>query len=105
MLILVCCSNGDQPNSCYPVGRYGAGKGDGEQGTTYVPCCPGLNEIPTQAPSKDTAGADMCSEVSGGRAYACIVGTCGDGLCEEPEKLCGCPEDCGGPTFQTRAGG
>ena len=96
VIALLACGNDDESSRCLSIGRYQAGKG--AEGTTYVPCCAGLTEIGAMYAAKDAAGADICT-YSLAREYACIAGTCGDGVCEEPENSCGCPNDCGGPPF------
>ena len=90
LVVLGACSEAED-DPCVPIGRYQAGKG--LNGSDYVPCCEGLNEIFRLVPTKDAEGANICAEPIG-REYACIPGTCGDGTCEEPERGCGCPEDC-----------
>jgi hypothetical protein len=76
------------PVDCKPVGNYVA-----DERTPYVPCCAGLNEIATLRADMDTIPNPICRE-SGVRDYACIEGTCGDGVCEGPEAPCGCGVDC-----------
>jgi hypothetical protein len=95
-LTFIAC-NGDDDGPCRPLGRYVAGKG--LDGSDYEPCCAGLNEIFTQSASTDASGAAVCVQIPA-RTYSCIQGSCGDGTCEEPERSCGCPEDCGGPPFE-----
>jgi hypothetical protein len=81
-------SAGDDPVDCKPIGNYVA-----DERTRYVPCCAGLNEIATLRADAATGPNPICRE-SGVRDYACIEGTCGDGVCEEPEAPCGCEVDC-----------
>jgi hypothetical protein len=78
-------SNGD----CHLVGRYETGKEGG-----YLPCCAGLNEIFTLSLVEGEGGTPACQQLPL-RTYACIQGTCGDGVCEDPERSCGCLQDCG----------
>ena len=93
LVVLAACGN-DADDECRPIGSYQAGKG--LNGSDYVPCCEGLNEIQRKVPARDAAGANICTE-NVIREYACILGACGDGTCEEPEKGCACPADCGPP--------
>jgi hypothetical protein len=76
---------------CRGPGRYEAGK----EGS-YRPCCEGLHEVPYKksAWSGDFGEVRVCAQFPL-NVYACVKGTCGDGLCEEGEApACGCVEDC-----------
>jgi hypothetical protein len=100
LLNLSACDGDDGSAPCRAIGRWYRGKGDvGDRDTSYIPCCEGLTEILTMEATKDAMGADICRVESRAPGYACIAGTCGDGLCEDPETFCGCPDDCGGPAF------
>ena len=81
----------DMPGpGCRAVGSYEVGKEGG-----YLPCCPGLNEISILSEAEDENGERVCTQLPI-NAYACIVGTCGDGTCEAQEIPCGCETDCVG---------
>jgi hypothetical protein len=79
---------GGSSGSCNPLGRYEVGKEGG-----YLPCCAGLNEISRGSLLEDGQGRLVCQQLPL-NTYACIEGTCGDGRCEEEEKVCGCAQDC-----------
>ncbi len=70
---------------CREAGRYEVGKEGG-----YLPCCAGLNQISTLS---EVTGDRFCTQLPL-NTYACIVGTCGDGICEAQEMGCGCEIDC-----------
>jgi hypothetical protein len=81
------------PTECRGPGRYEAGK----EGS-YRPCCAGLREVlyKKAAYGTDPSGQDIpiCADFPE-RVYACVRGTCGDGICEEGESpACGCLADC-----------
>ena len=70
-------------STCVGLGDYTAAKGKGP-----APCCPGYNEY-----QLDYRPCSMLGIAAG--HYACILGTCGDGICEDPENVsCGCAADC-----------
>jgi hypothetical protein len=75
-------------SACREAGRYEVGKDGG-----YLPCCAGLTEISTLSEATDENGARFCTQLPL-NTYACIVGTCGDGICEAQEMGCGCETDC-----------
>ena len=79
---------------CRPVGRYQAGK----EGS-YRPCCAGLTELITE--SFGYVNDEPACWRAPHREYACLEGTCGDGICEEAEAPCGCGVDC--PDSQWRS--
>jgi hypothetical protein len=84
-LLAACNSPSDD---CRGPGRYQAGK----EGS-YRPCCAGLTEVLYQLPSMSN-GARVCGSPPL-RVYACVRGTCGDGICEAGEApACGCVADC-----------
>ena len=77
---------------CAGPGRYEAGKG-----SQPLPCCAGLNEVPALSAVEegDTVRVKRCTDTLPLRVYACVKGTCGDGVCEAGESApCGCPADC-----------
>jgi hypothetical protein len=88
-------------SDCRRPGRYEVGKEGG-----YRPCCRGLSEVPYESPGSDgTTGAPVCGPLPL-NAYACLKGTCGDGICEHAEApRCGCSKDCPsaawGPSLST----
>ena len=82
-----------ESEACRAVGRYEVGKEGG-----YEPCCEGLHEISTLKASYGTEGEVVDCQDAELNLYACILGTCGDGICEPAEDDCGCMRDCGGPT-------
>jgi hypothetical protein len=75
---------------CRGAGRYESGK----EGS-YRPCCPGFTEVFYLQPAYQ--GPDLvpvCTQPLL-RIYACVRGSCGDGICEEGEApACGCVADC-----------
>jgi hypothetical protein len=75
---------------CRGPGHYQSGK----EGS-YRPCCAGLTEVFHLYPAHTSPdNAPICTEVPL-RVYACVRGTCGDGVCEEGEDVrCGCVADC-----------
>jgi len=50
-----------------------------------IPCCEGLVEVPSAFPSETGCIAASCGN---------ICRPCGDGICQENENNCSCPEDC-----------
>jgi hypothetical protein len=83
--------SGDGSGSCRGPGRYEVGKGD-----IYLPCCDGLSEVLYEKAA--WSGNEMDVKVCDSpplRVYACVQGTCGDGICEIGEsEPCGCVADC-----------
>jgi hypothetical protein len=74
--------------ACRGAGRYEAGK----EGS-YRPCCPGFNEVPYPSPAY--SGGEKVCWMPPLNVYACVRGTCGDGICEVGEApACGCAADC-----------
>jgi hypothetical protein len=74
---------------CRGPGRYESGK----EGS-YRPCCSGLTEVSYQQAAYDINGVPGCWSPPL-RIYACVRGTCGDGICEIGEApACGCVADC-----------
>jgi hypothetical protein len=85
LALLGCKSTVDD---CRGPGRYEAGK----EGS-YRPCCAGLTEVFYKKPAY-VGGVPACAEFPL-RVYACVRGTCGDGVCEAGEApSCGCVADC-----------
>jgi hypothetical protein len=81
--------NADLVSGCRGPGRYEAGK----EGS-YQPCCPGLREVFYLAPAYTESTTRICASIPL-RVYACVVGRCGDGVCESGEAdACGCVADC-----------
>ena len=82
-------------DDCRGPGRYESGK----EGS-YRPCCEGLTEVPVGKMGYSGSSSDALQPVCGGhpplRVYACVRGTCGDGICEEEGEApaCGCVQDC-----------
>lgn len=73
-----------QHEGCAPAGNY---SGSGA-------CCSGLHRVEQRARvfSDDSSSSCAYSPV---RLFACIEGSCGDGLCEPEEAVaCGCALDC-----------
>jgi len=72
-------------NECVPEG-----------GTTGIypgapPCCEGLVQIPCDKPAADPDDVlGKCLSCEG----AAFCTACGNGVCDEPENPCNCPEDC-----------
>jgi hypothetical protein len=85
---------------CRGPGRYESGK----EGS-YQPCCAGLSEVSYGKPSFTGAFATQpVCDAPPLRVYACVRGTCGDGMCEEGEApACGCVEDCPQAAWDTPA--
>jgi hypothetical protein len=73
---------------CRAVGRYAVGKEGG-----YLPCCPGLTQISTRLEATNGDGELVCAEFPV-NSYACLAGSCGDGICEPAEASCACGVDC-----------
>ena len=79
------CPNGCQDGACI--------KGDIEQcrdedyGCTIdnIPCCSGLKEVPLAFEENGQCIAATCGS---------ICRPCGNGICDENENRCSCPEDC-----------
>lgn len=81
-------SNATGAEDCHGPGHYEAGKG-GE----YRPCCEGLTEV-LQLGAAEGDDGPACVDLPL-RIYACVEGTCGDGVCEVGENVrCGCANDC-----------
>ena len=81
--------DGGSVDGCRGPGRYEAGK----EGS-YRPCCPGLTEVFYQKAGHSGDGRRICDSPPL-RVYACVQGTCGDGICEAGEApACGCVADC-----------
>jgi hypothetical protein len=59
----------------------------GEHRGVAVECCEGLVEIPEAYPNDH-----LCAPVLGAPP---ICSACGDGVCDDWENACNCPEDCG----------
>jgi hypothetical protein len=75
---------------CRGPGHYEAGK----EGS-YLPCCDGLREVAQLSPTRDDGNAPICNDGAPLRVYACVQGSCGDGVCEVGEDVaCGCVDDC-----------
>jgi hypothetical protein len=78
----------DSGDECRGPGRYEAGK----EGS-YRPCCRGLTEVFYQQAGYVNDVPQCWSPPL--RIYACVRGTCGDGVCEPGEAApCGCVDDC-----------
>lgn len=78
---------------CRGQGHYEAGK----EGS-YLPCCEGLTEVAQLSPAEGDDGP-VCTDLPL-RVYACVEGTCGDGICEVGEDVrCGCVDDCPGAAW------
>lgn len=97
-LLLAGCNAADPSVECRNLGRYEVGKEGG-----YLPCCPELNEISTLTAAYGPGGELASCQSAILNTYACISGSCGDGICEGPEEDCGCIRDCGGPSECTDA--
>ena len=88
LALLATCSSPSSLDDCRGPGRYEAGK----EGS-YRPCCAGLTEVLYGKPATSNAGP-TCDHPPL-RVYACVRGTCGDGICEAGEApACGCVADC-----------
>lgn len=87
----------DSGSDCRGPGRYESGK----EGS-YRPCCDGLTEVPVAKSAYAGTATDpnarepVCTSDLPLNVYACVRGTCGDGVCEEEGEApaCGCVEDC-----------
>jgi hypothetical protein len=94
--------SGGEPGAtdeCRGPGRYEAGK----EGS-YRPCCPGLTEVLYQSAGY-VDGVPGCWSPPM-RVYACVSGTCGDGICEIGEApSCGCVADCPDAAWGPQDGG
>ena len=87
--------DGGSVDGCRGPGRYEAGK----EGS-YRPCCPGLTEVFYQKAGHSGDGRRICDSPPL-RVYACVQGTCGDGICEAGEApACGCVTDCPGAAWE-----
>jgi hypothetical protein len=64
----------DAGTECRGPGRYEAGK----EGS-YLPCCAGLTEVEYESAGYSETGPICWSPPL--RVYACVQGTCGDGIC------------------------
>lgn len=74
---------------CRGPGHYETGKEGG-----YLPCCDGLEEIFQLKAAYGEQNEPVCVEAPL-RVYACVQGSCGDGVCEVGEDVpCGCADDC-----------
>lgn len=76
---------------CLPVGTYARGKGPNPGR-----CCAPLREVSQMdAVSATPDAARVCEWPVHYALFACVEGSCGDGRCEEPERVeCGCKLDC-----------
>ena len=75
---------------CRGPGRYEAGR---QEGYRPRPCCSGLTEVRYNHPGYN--GDEKVCYTLFDVVYACVRGTCGDGICEEGEApACGCVADC-----------
>jgi hypothetical protein len=55
----------------------------------------GFQEYFLLRPGYDDSRNKGCTRDVGGGTYACLKGTCGDGVCEDAESAaCGCADDC-----------
>jgi hypothetical protein len=83
---------------CRGPGHYQAGK----EGS-YRPCCAGLTQVQLLSPAYNGAdNSPVCTQLPL-NVYACVRGTCGDGICEEGEgPRCGCLADCPGAAWGPR---
>jgi len=87
-LVAVVGCDSRSADDCRGPGRYEAGKE-----RSYRPCCSGLTEV-FYKQAGYVNGAPGCWSPPL-RVYACVRGTCGDGICEVGEApLCGCVTDC-----------
>ena len=87
-LLVVGAGCAKDSEDCRGPGRYEAGK----EGS-YRPCCQPLTEVFYQKPATSN-GAPVCTSPPL-RVYACVRGTCGDGVCKAGEAPhCGCTTDC-----------
>lgn len=104
LAVLVGCANSFPPSEpaaekCRGAGRYQAGK----EGS-YEPCCEDLTEVDWQV-GGERDSQRVCLDPPGHREYACVAGTCGDGMCEPGEDgPCGCAEDCPGAVWEGPVG-
>jgi hypothetical protein len=81
---------------CRGPGRYEAGK----EGS-YRPCCDGLTEVGYASAAYTGADVRICW-MPPLRVYACVKGSCGDGICEVGEAApCGCVADCPSARWET----
>lgn len=82
-------STGNASGDCNPVGQYQVGKEGG-----YKPCCPGLTQLHTLLEGYIGDESTTSCWQPPANTFACIQGTCGDGICEDAEAPCGCGVDC-----------
>jgi hypothetical protein len=86
--------------ACVGPGRY---EHDGKDAEPYRPCCEGLHEDLYQLAgwTGDLGTTPSCWSPPL-RVYACVRGSCGDGVCEEGESApCGCVKDCPSAAWET----
>ena len=81
-------------DECLGPGRYERGKG-----SPNTRCCAGLHEVPTGKSGyrgDSTGSYEPSCELPPLYVFACVRGSCGDGVCEEEGEApaCGCVEDC-----------
>jgi hypothetical protein len=80
-------SSGGVP--CSSPGHYERGKG-----SSVPDCCMGLTQVYFDS-SAEVNGVRQCVQPAGHVNFACVVGICGDGVCEVGENVaCGCAADC-----------
>lgn len=78
------------PSACAGPGVHGYGKGN-----PRLECCAGTSAFYLKEKSYDEKEERVCVSGPDGGAFACIRGTCGDGICEPGEdQPCGCVSDC-----------
>ena len=86
------CGGGGK-GACLPAGSYPISTDDPAQA-----CCSGLTRLDVGSAGYLDSALTMriCSPAQGtDRTYGCLMGTCGDGICEGAEAVpCGCPADC-----------
>jgi len=96
-ILVMSCAKTDRP-TCLGQGRYQLGKGAPGEEREPVSCCAGLKEVEMMTPGYDVSpkgDRKSCGPAPGHREFACVAGTCGDGVCEPGESNpCGCPADC-----------
>jgi hypothetical protein len=87
-------AGGAAPAECLGPGRYERGKG-----SVYRPCCDGLTEIATGKTGyrgRSNDEYEPSCEPPPLYVFACVRGSCGDGICDEAGEApaCGCVVDC-----------
>lgn len=98
---VACGRGGNVPDAeCRGAGRYEAGKG-----SPAVACCKGLKQVPVKSAAYEgDVPTPVCTDTLPMFVYACVEGSCGDGLCEAGESApCSCPEDCPSAAFPAPA--